>query len=310
MDEIQLSTGYYCCARYAIDLSSLRRWPVVGKLCTDTVEDSACPYIAEKHEYLYCDRAVDLRGYHNAPFVRSAPPLSYLHNHPPPHSAMAVPRRYRVGVRVTSALTALLVVFLYGYWTRSGLSHSTPRRDHPLDTASLTNDHHPNLHHRHLMSYHGDSNGSHGDNSSYKCESPLHPPPSYHGDSCQFVRDHCSGEAQLINYLAFITCNMKDVKVCFVFDMWYPIFCLPFCLSACLSVCPVCLSPTLSLSLSFSLCLLPSFLPLSDHLTTSLSSSSPAPGICHTGSVADIPHFPTGHYCKLASTSYCDVCLL
>ena len=194
---------------------------------------------------------------------------------PPPHSAMAVPRRYRVGVRVTSALTALLVVFLWGYWTRSGLSHSTPHRDHPLDTASLTNDHHPNLHHRHLMSYHGDSNGSHGDNSSYKCENPLHPPPSYHGDSCQFVRDHCSGEAQLINYLAFITCNMKDVKVCFVFGMWYPIFCLPFCLSACLSVCPICLSPTLSLSLSLSLSA--SFPPSFPFLTTSPLHSPPPP---------------------------------
>lgn len=52
-------------------------------------------------------------------------------------------------------------------------------------------------------------NGYGGSVDNVNCSKPLH-----HGNaSCQFVEDNCSDDVALINYLAFVTCNLPSVKV-------------------------------------------------------------------------------------------------
>lgn len=131
---------------------------------------------------------------------------------------MAPRKRLRFSVRVSSALTAVLVMFVYGYLSRYS-DDSTPS-PHNLGALEYTT---ANIHtlqssyQRHLLSYPGDSYYElYGDNSKGNvsgCHDPLHPPAGYRGDGCQYVRDHCSGQSVLINYLSFIMCDLGHVKV-------------------------------------------------------------------------------------------------
>lgn len=128
--------------------------------------------------------------------------------------------RGRLSIRVTSAVTALVVVGVYGY-----LAAQFKEKDAVLQKTLHTpsDDATVNIPTRHLLSYH--NNGYHsdanhstfeefskGDNES-GCRDPLHPPAAYGGDSCQYVRDACSGQTMLINYLSFIMCDMGHLKV-------------------------------------------------------------------------------------------------
>ena len=132
------------------------------------------------------------------------------------------PRR-SVSVRVSSVLTAVLVVFVYGYLSHY---HDNSQPKHMLDDNIRLP-----THTRHLLSYRGrvDSNYGYDIDGNYSngelygesskgndsgCHSPLQPPAEYHGNSCQYVRDHCSGQTALINYLSFIMCDLGHLKVC------------------------------------------------------------------------------------------------
>ena len=66
----------------------------------------------------------------------------------------------------------------------------------------------PNGVNRHLLSFSNGSHGSGGDN----CSAPRAPHPGYN-NSCDFVLQECSGNVQLINYLAFVLCDLQHVQV-------------------------------------------------------------------------------------------------
>ena len=147
---------------------------------------------------------------------------------------MAHARRRRLSVRLTSVLAALLVMIVYGFLTHSHNRgplplpripsdvHEYSAHEYSLDTTlnpgSIQTEARDRR--RHLLSYSEESfysdgglfgNSSRGNVSG--CNTPLHPPAAYGGDRCQYVRDHCSGNAVLIDYLSFIMCDMRHVKV-------------------------------------------------------------------------------------------------
>lgn len=123
---------------------------------------------------------------------------------------MEVHRERRSTVRVCVTVTAILVMSVFGY-----LSHHHDDPPHKRSLVNTTSGHNQISHTRHLLSYHGDgynsNDGLSKDNTS-GCHNPLHPPSSYN-DSCQYVRHHCSGKTVLINYLSFIMCDLRHVKV-------------------------------------------------------------------------------------------------
>ena len=141
--------------------------------------------------------------------------------------------RRRLSVRVSSAVTALLVVCVYGYLTthqhetNALQTHATALQTHTPDDKALQTHTSDNtavkIPTRHLLNYY--SNGYHGDTnySAFErlsngenvsgCRQPLQPPAVYEGDSCQYVREECAGQTVLINYLSFIMCDMGDLKV-------------------------------------------------------------------------------------------------
>ena len=45
------------------------------------------------------------------------------------------------------------------------------------------------------------------------CTSPQNPPRPLYNNSCQFVHAACTGQSQLLNYLAFVVCSLSDMKV-------------------------------------------------------------------------------------------------
>ena len=51
-----------------------------------------------------------------------------------------------------------------------------------------------------------ESNDSDADNP--YCHKPMH-----QNDSCKYVKDYCSDDVALANYLAIVACNMPGVKV-------------------------------------------------------------------------------------------------
>ena len=133
----------------------------------------------------------------------------------------------RLSVRVSSILTAVVVVFTCGY-----LSHchdnALHKRQHLSENGATADVNSPYT--RHLLSngypedsdydYRVESSRSNDDiyDESSKvnasgCHSPLNPPAEYHGSSCQYVRDHCSRQTALINYLSFIMCDLGHLKV-------------------------------------------------------------------------------------------------
>ncbi len=116
-------------------------------------------------------------------------------------------------IRIISGCTALLVILVY-------TTYSTNSRILVTDTSgSQYNDefYHTTRHlldqtvgGRMIIDNDGQSCNSYGgsvDNSN--CSKPLH-----HGnDSCQFVRDQCSDDVTLFNYLSFVVCYLPSVKV-------------------------------------------------------------------------------------------------
>ena len=122
-----------------------------------------------------------------------------------------MPRRQsRTFVRVISAVCALFFVYVYStmkqlHFTNTG--DSGPDSDggpHSWETAGISS--------RRLLTM---GNSSLGDDDSDNCTDPKHPPSQY-SDSCSFVRHQCQSEKQLVDYLGFVVCQMKEVQVC----MW------------------------------------------------------------------------------------------
>lgn len=134
-------------------------------------------------------------------------------------------RQIRWIVRIVSALCAVL--FMYTYSRAASQPHK------PLELSSNSKSwqslyvgggslHHlqgkemkqpwvplaPNGVNRHLLSFSNGSHGSGGDN----CSAPGAPHPGYN-NSCDFVLQECGGDVQLINYLAFILCDLQHVQV-------------------------------------------------------------------------------------------------
>lgn len=44
------------------------------------------------------------------------------------------------------------------------------------------------------------------------CTNPRNPPQKYK-NSCDFVHDECASKAELIDYMAFVVCNLSSVQV-------------------------------------------------------------------------------------------------
>lgn len=44
------------------------------------------------------------------------------------------------------------------------------------------------------------------------CTNPRNPPQKYK-NSCDFVHDECASKAELIDYMAFVVCNLPSVQV-------------------------------------------------------------------------------------------------
>ena len=114
-------------------------------------------------------------------------------------------------VRVSSACTALLVILIYATYSAN---HSTSRALAPDGSHHQTGV----FYKRHLLDDNGggvligeesrscNNNGGSVDNAN--CSKPLH-----HNDSCQFVRDQCSDDVALFNYLLYVVCYLPSVKV-------------------------------------------------------------------------------------------------
>ena len=121
-------------------------------------------------------------------------------------------RGRRATVRAYSAVAAVLVMFMFGYLSRH--HDNPPSTTHKHSLVNTTSTDIQLLHTRHLLSRPGD--GYHSDKLSdddiSDCRNPLHPPMGYN-DSCGYVRDRCSGKKALVNYLSFIMCDLRHVKV-------------------------------------------------------------------------------------------------
>ena len=65
---------------------------------------------------------------------------------------------------------------------------------------------------RHRDSLLGVGDGDDGDDDDDNCTKPRHAHAGFN-DSCDFVRQRCQGEMQLINYLTFVTCDLKHIQV-------------------------------------------------------------------------------------------------
>ena len=126
---------------------------------------------------------------------------------------------YRPAVRVTSALCALGVMFLYG------MSRSAA----PMDGGAAVGDQHSSdmtqpssrldlkpVVGRHMLSYSpsegflGDDDV--GDDDSTNCSSPRDYHKDYN-DSCAYVRAECGDQAQLFDYLRLVMCDLSHAQV-------------------------------------------------------------------------------------------------
>lgn len=131
-------------------------------------------------------------------------------------------------VRMLSAVTALLVIMLYALTAARDDSQSTAPLHKHLGKKSY-----PSSLSRRLLylgdgsygdSSYGDGSygdGSYGDNSACggdegddvdnrNCTEPLH---DRGNESCSYVKNYCSDDVALANYLAFIVCDLPHVKV-------------------------------------------------------------------------------------------------
>lgn len=73
---------------------------------------------------------------------------------------------------------------------------------------SLAN--HPHL--RTVRSAHNSSSSDEYSERSDNCTNPRNPPQKYK-TSCDFVHDECAGKAELIDYMAFVVCDLPTVQV-------------------------------------------------------------------------------------------------
>ena len=117
-------------------------------------------------------------------------------------------------VRMISICTTLLVVTLYAGLMNGGLDHSIHEKrsdlvPHDISLTSYIS--------RHLLEEEVTNerklckNGKSGDDvDNANCAEPLH-----HGNNtCDFVKNNCSDDVVLANYLAFVACDLPHVKVC------------------------------------------------------------------------------------------------
>lgn len=51
-----------------------------------------------------------------------------------------------------------------------------------------------------------------GEDHADNCTHPRHPLPRYN-DSCDFVHAECEGQSELIDYLAFVLCDLRKAQV-------------------------------------------------------------------------------------------------
>lgn len=118
-------------------------------------------------------------------------------------------------VRIISAVIALSVVLLYGgiFQTSTNKHSSVLNSRRPPLTSELTSPHFPTS--RKLLGFGHNNDGSckvdeedNGDVDNANCSHPLH-----QNNSCQFVKDNCGDDVALIDYLAFIACDLPHVKV-------------------------------------------------------------------------------------------------
>lgn len=69
--------------------------------------------------------------------------------------------------------------------------------------------------HPYLLTVRSAGNSSSSDEHSEdsdNCTNPRNPPQKYK-NSCDFVHDECASKAELIDYMAFVVCNLPSVQV-------------------------------------------------------------------------------------------------
>lgn len=133
---------------------------------------------------------------------------------------------YKPAVRVLSVLCALLLMYVYSLTkvpTTVEKSSQAPRDairiSHLAEKIKESSPHEsfntiPKgsiLLGRHLLSE--DLGGGVGDeDNGTECSSPRDEHNGYNS-SCDYVLDQCGGEAQLFDYLRFVTCDLKHAQV-------------------------------------------------------------------------------------------------
>ena len=124
-------------------------------------------------------------------------------------------------VRMISAFTALTVVLTYVTYSSYGNEGRLPAakgREYLFRRHLLYSDNTDLLQEegggggggRVLVGESNSCDSQHGnDVDNANCSKPLH----QGNDSCQFVKDQCSDDVALFNYLAFVVCDLPSVKV-------------------------------------------------------------------------------------------------
>lgn len=183
-------------------------------------------------------------------------------------------RRRRDSVRAISIGIAFLFVLAYTYMKNEGRESVVP------PPQSITG--------RKLLGFGYSSDPSclndgsdGGDEDNANCSRPLH-----QEDSCQFVKDNCGDDVSLFDYLSFIACSVRHVKVCILAleRLLLSLSILPF-LWPLSHFLPPSLSPLPSSPLTSSPPSLTSFLP-------------PATRICYIIIMASIPYITISYYSK------------
>ena len=124
---------------------------------------------------------------------------------------------YKLAVRFLSVACALGVMLIYSL--TASKSSSYPGHS-SLDSSFSNEAEMSSRTGRRLFSYEpavddslGDGTDSlTADGNSTDCEAPRSEHAGYN-DSCSYVKDQCSGEWVLFDYLGFILCDMKHVQV-------------------------------------------------------------------------------------------------
>ena len=112
-------------------------------------------------------------------------------------------RRRRDSVRAISIGVAFLFVLAYTYMKNEGRESVIPPPPQSITGRKLLG-----------FGYSSDpsclNDGSDGgDEDNANCSHPLH-----QEDPCQFVKENCGDDVSLFDYLSFIACSVRHVKVC------------------------------------------------------------------------------------------------